>query len=58
VADVDELKKVKKKYTWHLTNGMWVPRQQRPSQQWGGGPKLPKNQNIMVSFVFKLVRGP
>jgi len=26
---------------WHLTNGMWVPRQQRQSQQWGGGPKLP-----------------
>jgi len=35
VAGVDELKKVKKKYTWHLTNEMWVSRQQRPSQQWG-----------------------
>jgi len=43
---------------WHLINGMWVPRQQRPSQQWSGGPKLLKNQNIMVYFVFKLVKGP
>jgi len=37
---------------------MWVPRQQQPSQQWGGSPKLSKNQNIRVCFVFKLVRGP
>jgi len=44
--------------TWHLTNGMWVSRQQRLSQQWGGGPKLPRNQNIRVCFVFKLVKGP
>ena len=43
---------------WHLINGMWVPRQQRPSQQWSGGPKLSKNQNIRVYFVFKLVKGP
>jgi len=34
-----------------------VSRQQQPSQQWGGGPKLPKNQNIRVYFVFKLVSG-
>ena len=41
---------------WHLTNGMCVSRQQRPSQQLGGGLKLSKNQNIRVCFVFKLVR--
>jgi len=43
-----------------LTRGtsLRVPRQRWPSQQWTGGPKLPKNQNIGGCFVFKLVRGP
>ena len=54
----ENLKKEKKIYTWHLTYGMWVPRQRRSGQNTTWGPKLPKIQYIGGCFVFKLVRGP
>jgi len=56
VADVDELKKKNTRGTSLMECGCHVSNDQ--VNNGAGGPKLPKNQNIRVCFVFKLVKGP
>jgi len=55
VADVDELKKIKntRGTSWDMGATSATTK-----STMGWGPKLPKNQNTTVCFVFKLVRGP